>query len=152
MLTIKKRRKFYVFGEHTDYVAECEKMGFVPSKRDGHFVEQFICGKHKYNVYGVHECYSGWEINVVQSGDYTFESLLYILLNSRFYSERIVSLGFILKYYYDEFLAEFTDDSSQNIFGKKRKKIAKEIVKEVSERSDEVSEMKELIEICKKYM
>lgn len=148
MLTIKRKQKFYVFDEHTDYIAECKKLGFIPTKYDDYFVKQFICGEEKYDVYGRNECYSGWEINVVQSENYSFENLLSILLNSRIYDERVVSIGLILKKYYSLFLTAFTNDSFQGRLEKK-KKIAKLILKDICKKSYDVSKMNELIVICK---
>lgn len=138
---------FYVFDEHTDYIAECKKIGLLPIEHEDCFVKQFYCGETRYDVFGRHECYSGWEINVVQSGSYTFDDLLNILIDSHIYDEKVVSLGFILKNHYKSFLDTLMNDSLQDRCGKK--KIIKLITKDICKKSYDVSKMKELIQICK---
>lgn len=143
---MRKRQIFYVFDEHTDYIAECEKLGFVPVKYDGCFVKQFELNGKRYDVLGRNECYSGWEINIVQEGIDEFDELMFMLLNSHTYDERVVSIGLMLKNYYDCFLSELTKKSPQD---KSKKKLVKLITKNICKNSYDVSNMKELIEICK---
>lgn len=146
---MRRKQVFYVFDEHTDYIAECKKLGFVPVKYDGRFVKQFeLCGK-RYNVLGRNECYSGWEINIVQEGIDQFDELMFVLLNSHTYDERVVSIGLMLKNHYNCFLSELTAKFSQDRFDRKKKKAVKLITKDICKNSYDVSKMKELIEICK---
>lgn len=144
-----KKQVFYVFDEHTDYIAECEKLGFVPIKYDGSFVKQFELYGKRYNVLGRNECYSGWEINIVQEGIDQFDELMFVLLNSHTYDERVVSIGLMLKNHYDCFLSELTKNFPQDKFDRKKKKTVKLITKDICKNSYDVSNMKELIEVCK---
>lgn len=146
---MKRTQIFYVFDEHTDYVAECEKLGFVPIKYDGNYVKQFERDGKRYNVLGRNECCSGWEINIVQDGFDSFDELMFLLLNSRKYDERVICIGLMLKNHYSRFLSELVKKFPQDKFDRKRKKVVKLIIKDICKNSYEVSEMKELIEICK---
>lgn len=145
-----KKQIFYVFDEHTDYIAECKKLGFVPIDYDGYHVKQFEKNGKKYNVLGRNECYSGWEINVVKEGVNKFEELMTLLLKSRIYDEKVVCIGLMLKKYYNNFLSEFSKEFPEDSFNRKKKKVAKLIAKDICCKSYEVSEMKELLEICKR--
>ena len=145
-----KSQIFYVFDEHTDYIRECEKLGFVPVEYEGFRVTKFEKQGRKYNVLGRNECYSGWEINVVHEDVDSFEELMFLLLNSRIYDEKAVSIGLMLKNHYNDFLSELNKGFPQDRFNRKRKKAVKLITKDICGKSYEISEMKELLEICRR--
>lgn len=147
-MKMKKDLDFYMFDEHIDYVKECEKMGFSVTKQDDLWVEEFEKNGRKYSVLGVHDCYSGWEINIAPSGDISFDDLLHTALNPRAEDERFVCMGLILKRYYSEIFATLKNDISRRKLSKNEKKLLKLIVNNIRFESDEVSEMKELIDIC----
>ena len=146
---MKRIQMFYVFDEHTDYIEECEKLGFVPVGYDGYRVNQFERHGKRYNVLGRNECCSGWEINIVQEGFDKFDELMHLLLNSHVYDERVISIGLMLKNHYNRFLTELTKKFPQDRFDRKKKKVVKLITKDICKNSYDVSNMKELIDICK---
>lgn len=147
---MKKKQIFYVFDEHTDYIKECKKNGFVPIKYDGYHVKQFEKFGKTYSVLGRNDCYSGWEINIILDDVSTFEELMHILIDSHVYDEKVVSIGLMLKNYYEQFIAKLSQEFPKDKFNIKKKKIVKLITQDVCENSFEVSNMKELLEICKK--
>lgn len=137
-----------MFDEHTDYIRECEKLGFVPVEYEDYRVTKFEKQGKKYNVLGKNDCYSGWEINVVDEEVNTFEELMFLLLNSRIYDEKAVSIGLMLKNHYSSFLSELDKGFPKDMFNRKRKKAVKLITKDICGKSYKVSQMKELLEIC----
>ncbi len=139
-----KKRFFYVFDEHTDYVRECQKIGMKPIENNA-FIENFEYDGTKYTVLSCNECYSGWEITVMALPEMSYSDLFDILMNSRFYDEIVGSIGIILKKHLDEFLRHLSSESLNN---KRIKKVKKMIKKEISERNSNVKGMTELLNLC----
>lgn len=137
-----------MFDEHTDYVLECKKIGFIPIKLCDYYVKEFDLYGKKYIVLGRNECYSGWEINLVPMEVFDFNELLFIALKSKIYAEKVVSIGLILKYYYNDFLTELKNFFLGCKLNKDQKKLIKLILKDISKNSYEVGNMKELLKLC----
>lgn len=187
-----KNRNVYVFGEHTDYIKECEKMGMkhiidndlsnidsdyqneivvvtganvdlsniISNIKENREYNDFLCkrnkicdrkfvyGKEIYHVLGINDCYSGWEITVINQSAMDYDSLIDLVKNSREYDEIVGGIGLLLKDYYDRFYAVLVDENILSY--KRRRKIAKLILTEIAERSEHVAEMEELLDVCRK--
>ena len=139
-----KKRLFYVFDEHTDYVIECEKLGMKPIENNA-FIENFECDGTNYKVLSCNECYSGWEITVMALPEMSYSDLFDIMISSRFYDEIVGSIGIILKKHLDEFIRYLNTEPLNN---KRLRKIKKMIKKEISEKNSNVGEMKDLLNLC----
>lgn len=137
-----RKKIFYVFDEHTDYIKECERMGMKSNKT---LTEDFEFDGTKYKVLSPNECYSGWEITAMALPELSYSELFNIVMNSRFYDEIVGSIGILLKKYSDEFITYLKAQSSNNIRLRKIKKIIK---KEISERDPNVKQMTELLDLC----
>ena len=139
---------FYVFDEHTDYVYECKKMGMKPIGNET-FIKEFIFDEVKYKVLSLHECFSGWEINVMAIPELSYSELLNVMLSSKYYDEIVGSIGIILKKHLNKFIEYLKLETSNSKQHRKIKKIEKIIKKEISERNPNVNKMDELLHICK---
>lgn len=138
------KRFFYVFDEHDYVISECKKMGMHPLCNTG--LDKFICEGDIYTILSAHECYSGWEMTLMKEPELGYDDLVWLVYNTRLYSERVGALGILLirhRERFQEFLAK------QPKKDKKTHKIKKMIVKELAECSHYVREMKDLIEICR---
>lgn len=139
-----KKRLFYVFDEHTDYVKECQKMGMNPIGTDA-FTKKFEYDGTAYKVLSCNECYSGWEITVMALPEMSYSDLLELMMNSQFYDEIVGSIGIAVKKYPHEFFEFLNNEPFVN---RKIGKIKKTIKSEISERNSNVKEMIELIGLC----
>ena len=139
-----KKRAFYVFDEHTDYIKACEKIGMkaIGDKPD---VKHFLFGETEYEVLFCHDCFSGWQITVMELPELSFAELLQLVMSSRCYDEIVGGIGMILKKHSDEFVRFLSTETSNN---KKVGKIKKIIKKEISERNPEVKAMTDLLALC----
>ena len=140
-----KKRFFYVFDEHTDYIKECKKLGMLPIGKEM-FIKEFNLNGTKYKVLSSHECFSGWEITVMAIPELSYSELLNLMINSRYYSEIVGSIGIILKKHLNEFIVYLKSEPSNN---RKIKKIKKMIRTEISERNQNVQQMYELLSLCR---
>lgn len=138
-----KKRLFYVFDEHTDYVRECQKMGMNPIVTDS-FPKDFEYGGTKYKALSRNECYSGWEIIVMALPEMSYSDLLALMMNSRFYDEIVGSIGIALKKYPHEFAAFLSNEPLAN---KRIRRIKKIINDEISKRNSNVRQMEILHDI-----
>lgn len=143
-----KKQQFYVFDEHTDYLTECRKIGFSIYRQNTAFENTLELSNIMYRVLGRNDCYSGWEINIVEQKEFDFEELLFIALNSCIYDEKVVSIGLILKNYYSDFIDELRRDFQPCNLKHSQKKLLKLILKDVCKKSYQVGNMDELLEIC----
>lgn len=145
-----KKRVFYVFSEHADYIKECEKIGMKVAEdqpKDYPYIKRFIFGDTKYEVLFRSECLSGWEITVMALPEMPYSELLQLVQNSWFYDEIVGGIGIILKRHLDEFILFLGSETTNN---KRIRKIKKLIKNEISERDPRVKDMKELLQLCGK--
>ena len=139
-----KKRAFFVFDEHTDYVKECIKIGMKPIK--GHtYVEEFVYSGTKYKTLSMNDCYSGWTITIMALPKPTYIELIRIVLKSNCYDEFVGGLGILLKEYPQEFKRFLEKSSNKN---KRIRKIKKTILNEISIRIPQVLVMSDLLLIC----
>ncbi len=139
-----KKRFFYVFDEHTDYVRECKKIGMMPIEKEV-FVKNFDYDGIRYEVLNLYECFSGWEITVMATPELSYPELLNLMMNSRCYDEIVGSIGIVLKKYPNEFAMYLKSESSNQ---KRLLKIKKLIKKEIGVRNPDVKAMTELLKLC----
>lgn len=141
---VQKKRLFYVFDEHTDYVRECQKMGMTPIIVTDSFAKDFEYDGTKYKALSCNECYSGWEITVMALPEMSYLDLVTLMMNSQFYDEIVGSIGIALKRYPHEF---FTFLNNESLANRKIRKIKKIIKSEISERNPNVKELIKIIDL-----
>lgn len=138
-----KKRLFYVFDEHTDYVRECQKMGMNPILTDS-FLKDFEYDGTKYKALSCNECYSGWKITVMALPEMSYSDLLALMMNNQFYDEIVGSIGIALKKYPHEFVAFLSNEPPAN---KRIRRIKKIINDEISKKNSNVRQMETLHDI-----
>lgn len=127
--TLKKSKKFYVFGERDDYTKLCRKMNMYPFKDNKRGKEFFSCNDKVYEVLFCNECYSGFTVTLMQLPEMGALELLSLLSETKYYSEFVGSIGILRA----KHLEVFERALKENYFSEKRKrKILKEL-KRISE-------------------
>ncbi len=135
---------FYVFDEHTDYIAECIKLGLTPVYDKGGDVNYFVHHQKKYIVLSVHECYSGWTTTIMALPCLGYGKLIQLLETTKIYDEKVGCIGMLLKKYNSLFLEYVQKSPSKCV-----KKLKRIIFKDIAPNSTYVSQMEDLIEFCK---
>lgn len=146
---MKNLLQFYVFDEHTDYERECIKLGMKPSSKVDGLIKSFTYREYEYIVLKRSDCYSGWEHTIMKLPQMDFNQLYKLAVSTNTYDERVGAVGTILKCHKDEFTNLLIKTFNKEISKSKQiKKISKLILTEIKERSDYVSEMKDLLKLC----
>ena len=136
------KQVFYVFDEHTDVVTECKKKGLELCGND--LVFEYISKDTKYILLSPHECYSGWAITLMALPCLNYEGLIKMVETSKIYDEIVGCIGMLLCNYTDSFIDYLTKVQS-----KRSKKIKRIILSDIVGNSSYVSQMDQLIRICK---
>lgn len=149
-MRLKKFQYFYVFSEHSDFVTECKHFDIIQADNEEYFPRNFKCGDIKYEALYIHDCYSGGTVTVMRHPELNFQGLISLLKTTKSEDEILGSIGILLKKHYNDFYYLL---KNREFFDKKRlKTISKFILNYIAIECIEVSEMNELLSVCKEIL